>query len=680
MYRRILICLVFSAIGNFGFAENWMALEGGDLHHNASKSDIAPKTLAKSWQRSFDGLPVGDQEAPNDELQFAHNKGSRNLVIVDGKLALLATEFAQVPNELNDYYCTVLNAENGATLNTVKIKSSSGNTRVYRWPHYCVSMSSDNVTGLVQTGWDPTSGILYVSQGSYNSSYTAWLPLANLETFQDKPQEAVAAFGKIPAGFQDAFGRTRGEQFTVFGPTNLTKGMQPFTWGLSGFYIPDEEAAKEKPSRYDADFEPIYGKQGSSYYNTSSYFDFAADGDLLVTCKAADWGHGAAGDLYVFNKYTGMKAATAMPDPAGGRLRPFQLEGAITGNGRIFCAGPSEGDLGIRRPEGHVPRIDQGLALWAYDFRMKDEKPNDGFSGAGAKETAVLTPAFTYRLKSDFTPDPSDIESYGQSFYECDGFVRNKASLIDGKGIWFAWKPSRARAVELVYADENGLKQFDLEVGQGAKGVDLWPKISLSEPASQKLITYYTGYAQHRERYMPDDPLGDLKKLYEGRELTEAEIAETLRQAPQAGLWRGELQPPRCDAAIAVFDVANQKLRWTYNLSKNYPTLPANRFWTYLDESQMVVAGKWAYVGWVDVSGEEAAIRLVALDITASKPEPVVKTIPLGFPSLGNEKSVLLDLVAVDGTLYALVVESGRLWIRDPRWEKQHVVALRPVP
>lgn len=659
-------------------AENWMGLEGDGLHHNASAADIAPAGLGKAWQRSFQGLPVGEMDGPNDELQFSFNKGSRNLTVVDGRIAVLAAPSMDVQNDLNDYYCTLLDTADGRTLNSVKILSSAGNTRVYRWPHYGVSMSSDNVTGLVQTKWDPQTGIFYASQGAYNSSYTAWRPQANAGSFNGAPQPAVPAFAALPAGFRDAFGRTRAEQYTVFGPAEKIKGMKPYTWGLSGFYIPEEEAAKEKPSKYDADFLSIYGKQGSSYYNTSGWFDFDADGELLVTCKGADWGHNSAGDLYVFNKHTGMKAFSDMPEPEGGRLRPFVLEGALAGNGRIFCAGPSEGSLGIIRPEGNVPKRDQGLALWAYDVELKNRQDDDGWEGPGAKETAVLTPVFTWRLNSDFTPDPDEIESFGQSYYECDGFYRNKASMIDGKGLWFAWKPSQQRAVELVYADEHGLKQFDLQVGKGAKGVDLWPKISLSQIGERKLITYYTGYAQHRVRYMPEDPLADLKKMYEGRELTEKEIAETLRQAPQAGLWRPELLPPRCPAEIAVFDATAGTVRWTYNLSENHPGLPANRFWTYLDKSQMVVAGKWAYVGWVDPSGGEAVLRLVALDITAPKPEPVEKTVPLGFSGSENEKSVLLDLAAVDGTLYALVIESDRLWIRDPRWNRQHILALRP--
>jgi hypothetical protein len=72
----------------------------------------------------------------------------------------------------------------------------------------------------------------------------------------------------------------------------------------------------------------------------------------------------------------------------------------------------------------------------------------------------------------------------------------------------------------------------------------------------------------------------------------------------------------------------------------------------------------------------EAALRLLAFDVTAGAPSPVETALPLGFPSKGNEKTVLTDLIAADGRLYALVTRSDRLWVRDPRWQSQVVVAL----
>jgi hypothetical protein len=307
-----------------------------------------------------------------------------------------------------------------------------------------------------------------------------------------------------------------------------------------------------------------------------------------------------------------------------------------------------------------------------------DEHHNDGYVGPGAADTAILTPAFVHRFESRFTPDPNDIQSYGQSYYECDGFYRNKAMLIDEKSLWFAWKPSAADPVELIHADDGIAETFSLDVGRGLYGVDLWPKISLSQIGNRKLVTYFTGYAKHRKRFMPDDVEAALHAMHrEGDSpLTQEEIEKTKRQAAQAGVWQGELQPPRGPAELVVFDAEAGTVRWRYNVSENHPSLPANEFWTYLDKTAMVVAGDWAYVGWVDVTADEAALRLLSFDITADEPQPITKAFSLGFTSADNRRSALFDLIAANGTLYALVTQSDRLWIRDPRWKAQHIIAL----
>jgi len=662
--------------------ESWPGLAGSGLRHNASAVEIDPCAIAKLWQRQFAPLPIGDQDGPNNEMNFHACKGSRNLTLRGGKIALIAADGPNVVNEATDYYCTVLNAADGSTLNWLRIKSSAGGTRAYRWPHACVSASTDNVCGIVQIAWDPQSGILFTGQGAYSSSYTAYRPLADAgEPKSSEWRDGRPAYRELAtkhADFQDAFGRTRAEQYTAFGPTTLIEGMQPYTWGLSGFHRAPNRAAGLKPTRYDTDWETVFGRQGSSYYNTSSWFSLDTDGPLIANCKGAAWGHNTAGDAYLFNKHTGMKAVTAVPSVGGVRPRPFTAGGAIVGNGRVFCAGPAEGRLGVDRPEGRVPKIDQGLWLWAYDVAFSNRKPNDGLVGEGAKETATLTLAFSHRLPSRFTPHPNDIESYGQSYYECDGFYRPKAMLIDGKALWIAWKPSQAEPVDLVCADDAGVKAYPLNVGAGCKGVDLWPKMSLSTTGGRKYITYFTGYAKHRRRFKPADIVTALKRMHGEAfaRLPQKEIDLTVRQGKAVGIWGKEFLPPRGPAELAVFDAAARRLKWTYNVSASQSSLPANEFWTHLDKTAMVVAGKWAYVGWVDVTGAEAALRLLALDITAAAPKPVARVIPLGFASAANRKTALFDLIAADGKLYALVTQSARLWVRDPRWTAQHVIAL----
>jgi hypothetical protein len=284
-------------------------------------------------------------------------------------------------------------------------------------------------------------------------------------------------------------------------------------------------------------------------------------------------------------------------------------------------------------------------------------------------------------MDSRFQPT-DDIDSWGRSYYETDGFYRPKARAIDGRSIWFAWKPSQADPVELVHAAEEGMERFPLDVGQGAKGVDLWPKLSLVRSGDRELLVYYTGYACHRKRYMPEDPEAILSRYpYKHRpweELPERTRNSFIGQARRCGVWTDELFPPRSPAAVAVFDAGSARAKWTYEVSEHHPSLPANGFWTYIDRSHMVVAGRWAYVGWLDTGGQEAVLRLVALDVTADAPEPVERTVPLGFTSKGNERSTLMDLAAVDGRLYAYVLQAENFWIRDPRWKAQHVVAIGP--
>lgn len=676
-------CLATALLSACAFAENWAGVEGASLRHNASRVDIQPEGLQKRWQRSFAPLPLGDQQGPNDPRSFSAGKGSQNLCLIEGKLCLIATENTGVANERTDYSAVVLDATSGRTLNWIGIKASEGNTRAYRWPHACVSASGDNLCGIVRTGWDPQTGIFFCSQGAYQSSYTAWRPLANLDSYQPGTiHQAMPAYRELARqhpGYQDAFGRTRSQLRTVFGPAEFHKELQPYSWGLSAQYAEPDVRASGQRVNYDPDFQTVFGRQGSSHYNTPSMFDFDAEGPLMVITKGAGWGHNSGGDAYVFNKHTGMKMTPEWPYPAGRKLlRPFSVGGAIVGNGRLFCAGPAQGQMGIARPEGRVPKLDQGLNVWAYDVRLADRRPDDGFDHEA--ETAILSPAFLHTFESRFTPEEDDLESFGQSYYETDGFYRNKAMLIDGKALWMAWKPSQAAGVELIRADDGGASTFDLGVAKGAKGVDLWPKISLSAPDGKKLIIYFTGWAQHRRRFRSDDVVADLKRMHgeDFDKLPQQEIDKTRRENRGAGMWEADLRPPRSPAELAIFDAASGQVRWTYNVSGNHASLPANEFWTYLDKTAMVVAGKWAYLGWVDLSGRDAALRLLAFDITSPTPEPIATLIPLGFASADNRKTALFDLIAVDGTLYALVTQSDRLWVRDPRWKAQHVVAIGP--
>lgn len=668
---------------------DWPGLRKSGARHNSSSEGVTPETARLLWARSFRPVTFGDQDAPPDHLNLPGGYGSYNIAVVDGRVALLAVDHPDASSLPEGYHATVLDAADGRTLNCVRVIANKGNNRVYRWPYNGVSGSGDTPYGLAVIGWDAETGILFTGQGAYDSGYTAYLPLANADDYQPSGplRDGVPAYAAQMAehpGYADAFGRTRDQYQTIMGVGNEWDDLQPWAWGLTALYMDDDP----KNKKHDADLAKVFGRQGSSFYNTSAYFNIEADGPIIGLTKGAGWGHNTAGDAYLFSKCTGLKMVTSWPeeprDEFGNRLRPFTSRGVVVAGRRVFLAGPSQDmngnrTIGTERPEGLLPKVDQGLALWAYDYALSDEQPNDGVTGAAAAETATLRPAFAYRFDSRFEPT-DDIDSWGQSYYETDGFFRPKAMLADGKSLWFAWKPSQAEPVELVHATDDGAERFSLDVGRGAKGVDIWPKLSLVEQDGARRLAYYTGYAVHRKRYMPEDVEAALSR-YEYRhkpwdELDDKTRNSFINQARNCGIWTDELLPPRSPARLSVFDAEKGKVAWTYDLSGNHPSLPANGFWSYIDRSHMVVAGRHAWVGWVDTTGEEAVLRLVALDVTADAPKPVEKAVPLGFPSEGNERSTLMDLAAVGGRLYAYVLQSENFWIRDPRWKAQHVIAV----
>ncbi|MFP4224650.1 MAG: hypothetical protein ACLFVN_11315 [Phycisphaeraceae bacterium] len=669
-------------------AEDWPGQRGGGARHNASEVSLAPDSLTPLWQRSFRGVPIRDQEGPQDEMHLAAARGSLNLAIAGGHVALLAAD-ASGPEQLEEsYYLTVLDAAEGRTVNCTRVVANMGNERVYRWPYAGVSSSADTPYGLAVIHWDPQSGILFTGQGGYHSGYTAYRPLANADSYDGTPQPGVPAYASLRKnhpGLADPFGRTAEDFRTIIGTSETDRSLQPWAWGPSAFLgDPDNPESK----KFDADWKPLHGRQGSSFYNTSAFFSVDPASPLMVMTKGAGWAHNTAGHAYLFNKHTGFKAVAEYPHltvrGTDLQLRPFTSRGGVVANGRVFLAGPGQdltgGELGAERPEGRLPKIDQGLALWAYDVVYDNRQPDDGHTGPGSAETARLIPAFQYAVPSAYEPDPDDIDSFGQSYYETDGFFRPKAMLADGKDLWFAWKPAQAGPVELLRAGDDGLDRHSLDVGRGAKGVDLWPKLGLTTAGGRKTLVYYTGYARHRQRYIPEDPETVLKQYtHKGNrweDLSDADRKAFLEQARAVGIWSDPLGEPRTPAAVSVFDADSGRVRWTFDLSAHAESLPASGFWSYIDRSHLIVAGSWAYVGWVDTSGESAALRLVGLDLTADAPGPIDRTVPLDFPSEGNEGSVLLDLAAADGRLYGLVLEAENFWIRDPRWKRQHVIAL----
>ncbi|MGF1452814.1 MAG: hypothetical protein ACFB21_12150 [Opitutales bacterium] len=636
------------------------------------------------WQRTFEPLTFGDQEGPQNDGNFAGGRGSWNLTFHEGRIALIA---ADVPSPQDQYYLTILNATTGQTERSFPIRQDIGSSRSYLFPWAIVSASGDNPPGLVNLGWDSDTGILFTGQGAYESAYTAYRPAA-------EDPAAFAALAETSPALQDAFGRTKDEIWTTLGTDRQTLGMDADVWGLSGSYFGDLQVMPERSEKHDHDWETVWGRQGSTYYNTSGIFAIQPDGPLIGLAKGVGWGHNQAGFPYLFNKYTGMKMLAKRPEwpsnEAGAELRTFSSGGVVLGPEKLFLVGPAEdrnedGQLGAKRPEGTIPRVDQGLAIWAYDLAFEDRRPNDGATGPAALDTVLLEPAFNHTFASTFT-ETEALESHGQSWYETDGFYRPKATAFDGEGLWMAWKPAQASGVALAYAGPDGKKTIDLGVGQGLKGVDIWPKLELVELGGQeRRLVFATPTSRWRERIQPEDPEAFLEPFEYGRgnkkswdELSERERQGNIDRVKGGGAWSPELSMPRGDAALAVADPETGEVLWTENQTERFPRMQINGFWTFIDRVHMAVVGNHAVVGWVDTSSGQARLQLAQYDLRSpGKPEPSVHQISLNFDGGEFPYSSLTDLAVHNGGLYALVTQGKRYSLRDPRWQAQHVIAIR---
>jgi hypothetical protein len=234
--------------------------------------------------------------------------------------------------------------------------------------------------------------------------------------------------------------------------------------------------------------------------------------------------------------------------------------------------------------------------------------------------------------------------------------------IVDDGRLWVAWKPSLDGPVVLVHADAEGKGEIPLGVGQGMRGQDIWPRMGMTKVGGRKRTVYCLANAYDRDYLDQDYPWSG-----------------------QDGAWSAERMPPRGPSALAVVDPEEGKLLWTANLSERHPSLPVNDFWLHADRVQMVLAGDQAWIGWVDLTGERATLRLASYDLTAAEAKHEEFNVPLPFASADAEKSFCTDLIAVDGTLYALVTETATMWPGAPanlhfNWIAQHVLAVGRPP
>lgn len=634
-----------------GTEENWIGEFGGGAHWNASAADLPPSALNILWHRVLNDVVKDGDWNTYSERNIPAGKGSANLVLVDGKLALIAKDGSAAPSPGSPTgYLTVLDAASGETLNCISIVLNRGNQRVYNWPNL-VSMGTDSAPSIAGIAWDPQTKILFTAIGAYNMSYTAYRPLDNVSAFKKGScQAGVPAYRALfdeHRELQDAFGRSRNELASTVGTnSNPPEPMQPHLWGMSGTYGLSD-GVKE-----DVDWRSLYGA-AAKYYNSSSFIRLDPKGDLIgLTIGGGTFGHGGALAALLYSKHSGLKALSkrpetkVLPTPAYPRgapsmLHPFATRGVILYDGKVYMSGPGDDTFGTARSLADGRGSDQGLYLWAYDYSMHDRKPNDGETGPSAKETADLSLLWTHRFESANT---TVSDNNHDSWHEDDGYRRNKAMLVDDGTLWMAWKASKSEGVQLAHAGPEGKEVFDLQVGKGAIGEDFWGKISLARAEGKKYLVYYTGHAKAR------------------------------------GRSSGTHMSPRSPAALAVFDVSAKKLLWHRSLSSDQPSLRPNGSWTQIDRSQMVVAGRWAYVAWIDTSASTASLHLLAFDVADAQGMPREKILPLGFPSASHRDSALFDLIAAEGKLYALVYQANELELDSPTpkmmWSAQHVVAL----
>ncbi|MGF1453483.1 MAG: hypothetical protein ACFB21_15580 [Opitutales bacterium] len=639
------VVLLLSA--TFSHADDWPGYEAGTKSWNSSPSPIAPSDLQVAWARSFETpFFAGTGWRPNKDVNplMRTHLHSRNLVVLDGHLALVATN--NVPKREHDSsgpLVTILDAATGDTRNVIGVRLGMGNSGMRgKYPEYPRFNGAENFHGATNVWWDPETKILYLAAPGDGPSQSAYLPLANTGTWEPGSWQAgIPAYRTINEQFPeiaDVFGNPRSAtvQEANGQPTDSTDA-----WGLDLRFFKRERLKPE--DGVAAWLQKVPG------WNRSSFFEVDEDGPLLIFHHSA--GHGQGGHPMFVNKYTGMlmhddllPGSEDWPE----LTQPFlRWGGSLIGDGRVYFFGPSGNDGGkfVSRPNPS-----QDLYLWAYDYRLTDEQPNSGATFGVAKDTLELAPAFHYTRQTRG-------EGGAESWVELDGFYRNKAALIADNALWFAWKPARNEPVELLRADESGIHTASLDIGTGLTGGDLWPHFSYAEVDGNPYLAYYGGVGVTRERTEMKD--------HEGERITG---------------WETEAKPPRGPAELAIFDIQAGKVSQKWNLTEAIPHLPPNSHWGYLERSHMIVAGRFAVVGWVETTqtdARNAQLALTFFDLADPSATPQLRRYDLGFSGSEFPQSILNGLVAADGTLYAHILQADSLAVDDPEFEAQHVLALR---
>lgn len=696
--------------------EDWLGYQGGGPRRNASLTTVDPELLGVAWIRRFNRQVASDDlSTPVPEKSIVlwgtvkGAFGSRNLVVADGRVAIIAADHqASIPVKSTDTaWVSLLDHSTGQTVNCIQVAVNPGKAGVWSWPRTPWTDASDQIWGQVAMEWDQQSGALFLSVGGDSARYTAYHPTANLSTYiTGQFQAGIPAFQSILEEhplLQDAFGRPRNTIFNPYTP-NTTPITPPLPneaahWGPS--LTPLDDAGKY--SWVDTNlpilgpFSSFSGAFQNNVQNRTMFITIDREGPGIAM------GHGYHHDClsyYMANKWNGMYSLPnpipplELTDESGvlrnyPQARPFsKWGGMLIHRNRLYAMSPgtdddNSGQLGIGGGTGYAnQRLDQGLGLWAYQLNWTDQKPNDGAAGEAANESVYPTQLWGWSRKTTVI-NPLK----GESHEEVDGLYRNKSMLVDGEeSLWAIWTRSTAEGIELVKANQAGQQGWLLGIGRGLPGSERWPHLALAEHGSNRWLVAYIGNAWHRSRgpyTLPDLNTDGHLGLYTSGPNVGKPIPMTGNpQLSTPGLvaplaFSAQNQPPLGPAELAVFDANQSVVTQRIDFSQIANDLQPNEFYGFVDRSHLVVTGHMAYVGWVGTAGPgDAELVLCGVDLEKPHHPPVIRRFPLGFSAADNQATALIDLVAADGQIYALIYRSNVLSYFDQRWSEQIVVAL----
>jgi len=585
-------------------AENWPGYEG--LRHQSSSPIEVSGVLGVKWENSYTNLSYIPVATTWGITGYMH---SRNLAYFNGMIAVAINSdpaYPDYPTRLAPL--TILNASDGAEINCVTTSQYNGGYK-NMWDAIETGLGEQIVT------WDPDTGIVFLSIGGDMPGHSAILPLANAATFSGTYQNGIGAYEDMNNQFPN-----------LASSRNKIRSLEPSI----------HSATPPMPTNeWDSQ---------NSFPNRCGFFDCQPGSPYIVVNKGS--GHEDAQADDITNKFTGLCAKENWDQYtyADTGFPIFKMwNGQLVDGDKIYYLGPYE----VGATASQLCDSTLGMQVACMQMIPADNYANGGYTGPGAAETAHPNPVKLFQYQ--YTSPVAD----GDAWMENDNNYRNKAWLVQGDGVWIAWKPSTNSTVKLVRATPTVNQTYDLGIGTGLLAQDMWANIAYQDlGASGQYIVYY------------------LANAYSGTE--------------------GASAAPRGPASLVVFNVGTQTVKWTYQLNNsagtgNYPDLPPNPNVLYFECSRMVVAGKYACLAWVDTSGtidSNAWLKVIRFDITSAS-APATPPVPfqynLGIPAASNKGARVNDLIAVSGSLYVSVVEAtavSRYNFIDN--QAQRIIAIRP--